>query len=56
MQAIISYSYIEDIASVDTLMVFRVTPWTILFPFLRALGASNPLLQAVDEVCIILLI
>ncbi len=54
MRSLILHSNI-DLTLVDPLMVFRVTPWRILFPFLNALGASHPLvvqyMQAVDEVC-----
>jgi hypothetical protein len=48
MQSIISYSNIQ-LDLIDPLMVFRVTPWTILFPFLSALKNSL-LLHEVDEV------
>jgi hypothetical protein len=48
IQAIIAYSNI-DLTLVDPLMVFRVTPWSILFPFVSALGAGDPLLQVEDE-------
>ena len=50
IQAIIAYSNV-DLTLADPLLVFRVTPWSILFPFVSALGAGDPLLQVVDEVC-----
>ncbi len=52
IQAIIAYSNV-DLKMADPLLVFRVTPWSILFPFVSALGAGDPLLQVVDEVCIL---
>ena len=48
MQSIFAYSNIP-IPQVDPLLVFRVTPWNLLFPLLTA---GHPLIQAVDEVSI----
>ena len=52
LQKIFLFSHI-DLKLFDPLMVFRVAPWKLLFPFFDALGSGNALLKVVDEVNIL---